>query len=94
MFSRHQPDDNAMSSQLPGLPPSRHGQKQLAGYFSPDVVRTLKRLAIDRETTVQSLLAQAINDLFEKHGYSRLANEQPLPRGGAAQRIRRQAHSR
>ncbi|HXZ03046.1 MAG TPA: ribbon-helix-helix domain-containing protein [Stellaceae bacterium] len=82
-----------LSSHLPGTPPSRSGQKQLAGYFSLEVVRTLKRLAVDRETTVQSLLAQAINDLFEKHGYARLANEQPLPRGGAAQRLRRQAHS-
>jgi hypothetical protein len=78
-----------MSSDLSGTAPSRLGQKQLAGYFSPDVVRALKRLALDRETTVQSLLAQAINDLLEKHGQSRLANEQPLPRGGAAQRARR-----
>ena len=81
-----------MSSQLPGTAPSRQGQKQLAGYFSPDVVRTLKRLAVDRETTVQSLLAQAINDLLEKHGYARLASERPLPRGGAAQRARRHAN--
>jgi hypothetical protein len=34
---------------------------------NPEVRRALKRLAIDRDTTVQSLMLEAINDLLAKH---------------------------
>jgi hypothetical protein len=63
---------------------SRVGKKIVSGYFAPIVPRTLKALALERDTTVQVLLAQAINDLFEKHGKQRLASEKTPPRGGAA----------
>lgn len=69
--------------------PSRDGRKQLAGYFKPEVIRALKQLAMNRDTTIQCLMAEAINDLFEKNGLQRLADEAPRPRGGAAQRARR-----
>ena len=64
--------------------PSREGRKPIAGYFSPEVVRELKKLAVEKDVTLQTLLAVAINDLFERHGKNRLADESPLPRGGAA----------
>ncbi|WP_352787447.1 ribbon-helix-helix domain-containing protein [Mesorhizobium sp. M0228] len=67
-------------------PPSRTGQRQVSGHFSPEVTKALKRLAVDREITVQALLGEAINDLFAKHGLDRIADETPLPRGGAARR--------
>ena len=65
-------------------PSSREGRKPVAGYFNPEVVRELKKLAAENDVTLQMLLAVAINDLFERHGRSRLADEAPLPRGGAA----------
>ena len=68
---------------------SRGGLRQIGGYFDPDVVRALKRLAVDRDATQQVLLAEAINDLFEKYGRPRLAEEVQRPRGGAASRDRR-----
>jgi hypothetical protein len=65
--------------------PSRVGKKLLSGHFEAPVVRVLKTIALEQDMTVQSLLARAINDFLEKHGYGRLASETPLPRGGAAQ---------
>jgi hypothetical protein len=38
--------------------------------------------------TLQLLLCQAINDLLEKHGRERMADEGMLPRGGGAHKSR------
>jgi hypothetical protein len=56
-----------------GLPPSRRGKKIISGYFDPAVSRQLKQLALDRDTTVQALLAEALNELFVKYGGSPIA---------------------
>jgi len=48
------------------------------------VRRELRALAVELDVTMQHLLCCALNDLFEKHGRGRLADEQMLPRGGAA----------
>lgn len=55
------------------VPPSRAGKKIVSGHFDPAVTRQLKQLALDQEATVQSLLAEALNDLFAKHGKQRIA---------------------
>ncbi len=68
---------------------ARKGRRQIGGYFDPIVVRTLRRLAAERDVTHQVLLAEALNDLFEKHGLKRVADEAQLPRGGAALKARR-----
>lgn len=54
-------------------PPSRAGKKIVSGHFDPAVTRQLKQLALDRESTLQNLLAEALNDLFAKHGKQRIA---------------------
>lgn len=54
-------------------PPSRVGKKIISGHFDPAVTRQLKQLALDRESTVQNLLAEALNDLFAKHNKQRIA---------------------
>ena len=46
---------------------SRRGQKVLSGHFDPAVSRQFKHLALERDTTVQAQLAEAINDLFIKY---------------------------
>jgi hypothetical protein len=66
--------------------PSRRGKKSVAGHFPPDVVKTLKILSAQNEETVQVVLARALNDYFEKNGLARIADEMPMPRGGAAGR--------
>lgn len=50
------------------LPPSREGKKSVVGYFDPFVVKQLKQIALDEETTIQDLLREALNDLFAKKG--------------------------
>ena len=80
------PDEPRVSRHI-----SRVGKRVTSGYFDAPVARTLKALAVDQDTTVQSLLACAINDLLEKHGRGRPASEEPLPRGGAAQLARAEA---
>jgi len=46
---------------------SRAGKKLIAGHFDPDVHRQLKQLSVNADTTIQDLLAEALNDLFQKH---------------------------
>jgi hypothetical protein len=48
--------------------PGRQGTKTIAGHFAPPVSKQLKQLALDRDSNVQELLREAVNDLFRKHG--------------------------
>ncbi len=48
-------------------PATREGRKVVAGHFDPAVSKQLKLLAIERDTNLQGLLAEAINDLFTKY---------------------------
>ena len=54
-------------------PPSRQGKKAITGFFDPVVSRQLKQLALDEDKTVQSLLSEALNDLFVKHNHKPIA---------------------
>ena len=50
------------------LPPSRAGKKALIGYFNPDVSKQLKQMMLDYDrSSVQDLLREALNDLFQKY---------------------------
>jgi len=60
-------NDIPATPQQSELPPSRQGKKIISGYFDPAVARQLKQLALDNDATVQSLLTEALNDLFVKH---------------------------
>jgi hypothetical protein len=75
-YSRHQPAPAASDLVPPQretprartpVPPSREGKKPVTGFFEPAVSRQLKRLGLDRDCTLQELLQEAINDLFQKH---------------------------
>lgn len=55
------------------LPPSRQGKKALTGYFEPDVLRQLKILAASEGKTVQSLMNEALNEIFKKYGRPHIA---------------------
>ena len=46
--------------------PSRTGTKFIAGHFDPSVARQLRMLAVEEDTTVQALLAEALDLLFVK----------------------------
>lgn len=53
--------------------PSRVGKKMISGYFVPDVTKQLHLLGIERDTSIQALLQEALNDLFRKYGKSAIA---------------------
>lgn len=52
---------------------TRVGTKQVAAHFPADVAWQLRALAVERKTTVQSLMAEALNDLFAKYGKPEVA---------------------
>jgi hypothetical protein len=45
----------------------------VTGYFEAAVKRQLRLLAAENDTTIQALLAEALNDLFAKHGKPEIA---------------------
>ena len=70
---RKQEETQQLQVSKPGLPPSRQGKKAIAGHFDPAVSKQLKQLALEEDTTVQALLAEALNDLFEKYDKKAIA---------------------
>ena len=48
--------------------PSRDGRRFLGGHFDPKVVRQMKMLAAEEDTTTQALLEEALDMLFVKKG--------------------------
>ena len=54
-------------------PPSRAGKRQIAAYFPLPVQKQLKLMAVEKDTTVQNLLSEALNDLFAKYGRPEIA---------------------
>lgn len=67
--------------------PSRVGKRSIGGHFEPEVARAIRILAATNDKTVQMILAEALNDYFQKHGLQRIADEKPLPRGAAARKM-------
>ena len=48
----------------PHARPSRKSTKHVGGYFSPEVSKQLRQIALDENSSVQVLLAEAIDMLF------------------------------
>ena len=53
--------------------PGRAGKVSIAGFFEPAVRKQLRQLALDTGSTNQDLVAEALNDLFAKHGLPEIA---------------------
>ena len=49
---------------------SREGRKQIAGFFTPEKSLALHMLALRQGRSLQSLLAEAFDDVLRKHGES------------------------
>lgn len=49
---------------------SRQGRKQIAGFFTPEMSLALHMLARRQDRSLQSLMAEAFNDVLRKHGES------------------------
>lgn len=55
------------------LPRSRVGKKIISGHFDPAVSKQFRAIGLEADRTGQDLLAEALNDLFVKHGKSPIA---------------------
>lgn len=70
---------SSAESENPSVPekaavaPSRQGKKAITGFFDPAVSRQLKQIMLDEDSTIQALLAEALNDLFVKYGKKPIA---------------------
>ena len=53
--------------------PSRQGKKLISGHFDKDVHYQLKLLCLETDSTIQDLLAESLNLLFEKHNKDPIA---------------------
>jgi len=49
---------------------SREGRKQIAGFFTPEMSLALHMLALRQGRSLQSLMAEAFDDVLRKHGES------------------------
>ncbi len=54
--------------------PSREDRRFVAGHFDPAVVKQLRMIAVEDETTVQALLEEALDLLFIKKGRQKVAD--------------------
>ena len=63
-----QPDPNPPALITRSRAPSRSGTKQVAAHFPEEVAWQLRELAVEQRGTVQDLLGEALNDLFQKYG--------------------------
>ena len=62
------------SSSEPSNPrPGRVGTKLIGGHFEPAVARQLRLIAAEEDTTIQALLAEALDLLFVKKGKTRVS---------------------
>jgi len=56
-------------------PPARQGAKHIGGYFDPVVSRQLKTIAVDEDSSVQALLGEALDMLFQSRGKPMIASK-------------------
>ena len=52
----------------------RAGRQFIAAHVLPEAAKQFKLLAVQSNKTTQDLMIDAINDLFAKHGLSRIAD--------------------
>ncbi len=61
------------TTERPTLAPSRHGKRNVSAYIEAAAAKQLRLLAVERESSTQALLEEALNDLFRKFGKSAIA---------------------
>ena len=61
-----QPTERAARSAIRGRQ-DRQDKRQIAGFFSPACAKQLRMLAAEEDTTVQDLLKEALNLMFQAH---------------------------
>lgn len=54
-------------------PPSRRGKRVVSAYIDATAAKQLRLLAVEQDSSTQSLLEEALNDLFRKYNRSAVA---------------------
>lgn len=60
-------------AQAPKTIPSRSGVKHVGGYFDPVVSKQLRLIGVEEDKSVQSLIAEALDMLFQSRGKPMIA---------------------
>ena len=47
---------------------ARDGKTMIAGYFSPQMAKAVRLLAVERDMTVQALVGEGLDMVLHKHG--------------------------
>lgn len=56
-------------------PSYREGKRAFTAWAPTEAYRQLKRMAADRDTTVQALLEEGMDLVFAKYGYDQIARQ-------------------
>jgi hypothetical protein len=78
----------------PNFRPGRAEMTNVTGYFPPAVKKLLRMIAAEEETTIQELLAEALNDLFAKRGKPEIAPREDAGEGRGGRRARTKSGDR
>jgi len=70
------PSQEAVNTVNTHARPSRTGTKHVGGHFPPEVSKQLRRIALDEDSSVQSLLAEAIDMVFHSRKLPTIASKQ------------------
>ena len=63
------------SEASPHRRPSRRAAKHIGGYFDPAVSKQLRAIALDEDSSLQALLAEAIDMLFQSRRKPTIASK-------------------
>jgi hypothetical protein len=74
--ARRKATSKARTTAKAEAPPSRLGRVLIGGHFAPEVQTALKIIAAEERTTMQALLAEAINTVFAKRHKPEIAEIQ------------------
>lgn len=58
----------AEAAPAPAVTPSRVGKTMIAGYFTPEMAKAVKLLAVERDTTVQALIGEGLDAVLHRYG--------------------------
>ncbi len=53
---------------VPATAKARDGKTMVAGYFSPQMAKAVKLLAVERDVTVQALIGEGLDAVLHKYG--------------------------
>lgn len=67
-------ETEALKSGADRAPASRVGRKAIAGYFSPEMSLAMHTCARRNGMSLQTLMAEAFNDVLRKYGESPVGN--------------------